>query len=300
VLLIGSCSATKRFPVHPLLRAAQVSGKTLAAYAGIWRDRITRAEPTAAARDMYAGVGAAALREAIQNGQGRLLFVSAGLGVVSASERIASYDLTVSRAGPGPFSVLKVPYRPQEWWAAVHPSRRSPLADYVRSADDTVVLALPAAYLAMVSEDLTRLSSRQVTKLRIIATGGFRVPAQLQEQCIWYDSRLNSLGRPYSGSMASLVSRAALHFATVVMADGRLKSAASHRARVEKILATQPDFVRAQREPQSDAQILKRVRSMVRNAFSTTRALEELRTAHGVACEAGRFRRLYEVANDGK
>ena len=156
MLLIAPCSATRKFPVPSSLRGADVRASSLNGYARKWLERIDNADAVCSARNLYGGVGHKAVVSASEIDGVELMFVSAGLGLVKADQQIPSYDLTVTPGGPGPFGVLDIPHRPEQWWGAIHHrnSAKMPLAEMVRRYKGTVVLALPSVYLQMLFDDL--------------------------------------------------------------------------------------------------------------------------------------------------
>lgn len=304
MLIVGSCSSIKRFPVPPQLDAGTIRARSLEAFADQWLDRV-QAQPTAApAVEVYGGAGHVALTLAAKGSDSPMIFVSAGLGVIRSGEKIPSYNLTVSARGPGPFAHTTTQAMPHAWWAALHRarSRGSPLADFIRKHDDLVILALPMSYLAMVQDDLAALGSGQVSKLRILATQECRLPEPLAPQMILYDNRLALLGNGYSGGMSSLIQRAAHHFMCEVIPDRRIHSVEGQRRRVQTILSTQKQPKRLERLQVSDLVVTKHIRRMFAKAekVPVTTALRVLRHEHGIACEQARFADLYQKVTSGK
>lgn len=305
MLIVGSCSSTKRYPVPPQLDAGSIRARTLVAYADQWLDRIEAQPPAAAALQVYGGAGHAALSLAATESDSQLIFVSAGLGVVRSGEQIPSYNLTVSSRGPGPFARSAIQAKPRDWWAVLHRARTrgSPLADFIRRHDDIVVLALPMSYLAMVQDDLAALGARQVSKLRILASQECRLPEELAPQMILYDNRLAFLGDGFSGGMSSLIQRAAHHFLCEVLPDRRINGIDGQRRRVQTILSAQKQPKRVERRKVSDLVVTKHIRRMLAGAETkapVTSALQQLRHEHGIACEQARFAKLYQKVTSGK
>lgn len=303
MLVIASCSSTKRYPVPRHLDAATIHARSLEDYADKWLERVEVEPPAGSALEVYGGAGHAAVSQGAAATGAQLIFVSAGLGVIRSGERIPAYNLTVSKRGPGPFQQLSIAPRPSQWWASLHRTRArcSPLADFIRKHDDIVVLALPISYLALVQDDLSLLGQSQVAKLRVITTPGCRLPEALQSQAILYDNRLASLDEEYSGSMSSLVQRAARHLLCDVIPDRRLSGVASQRKRVQTVLGALKHQRVPERRKLSDAAITAVIRQMVATApVPATGALRILRDKHGIACEQARFGSLYRKVTGGK
>lgn len=299
MLLIAPCSATKKYPVSFDLQGGDVCATDLAVYARKWLKSIDTARTVCAAQDLYGGVGHTAVVTAGKLAGAKLIFASAGLGLVGAEEAIPSYNLTVAPSGPGPFSVLGIPYQPSKWWKVIHSrhSTTTPLAAMVKKHEGTVILALPANYLQMLHDDLESIGGRHIDKLRIITTARASVPAQLNTQKIEYDERLNGVDGASSGAMTSLVQRAALHFVGNVLNDHRAKTVQAQRRRVEAALSAVKKPLHPPRVKADDEKILRVIKRMTLNQKSSvTKALSTLRHDKAIACEQARFHGLYERA----
>ena len=299
MLLIAPCSATKKFPVPSSLRGADVRASSLNGYARKWLERIDNADAVCSARNLYGGVGHKAVVSASEIDGVELMFVSAGLGLVKADQQIPSYDLTVTPGGPGPFGVLDIPHRPEQWWGAIHHrnSAKMPLAEMVRRYKGTVVLALPSVYLQMLFDDLDAVDAKDIAKLRIITTANATLPARLCDQAIAYDVRLNGIDGASTGAMTSLVQRAALHFISSVLTDQRVRTIESQRQRVDVVLSTVKTLDRPTRIKLGDEAIVRTIKKMTRDQRSSvTTALTTLRHTKQVACEQNRFKGLYKKA----
>ncbi|MDP3651671.1 MAG: hypothetical protein Q8R67_08310 [Rhodoferax sp.] len=262
-------------------------------------ERIESADAVCAARNLYGGVGHKAVVSASELHGVELMFVSAGLGLVKADQKIPSYDLTVTPGGPGPFGVLDIPYHPEQWWGAIHhrSSAKMPLAEMVQEYKGTVVLALPSVYLKMLFDDLDAVDTKHIAKLRIITTANSTLPARLREQSIAYDDRLNGIAGASTGAMTSLVQRAALHFIGSVLTDHRVGAIDAQRKRVGAALSAVKTMDRPTRNKFGDVAIVRMIKKMTHEQRSSvTTALTTLRHTKQVACEQNRFKGLYEKA----
>lgn len=303
MLLVAPCSATKKYPASPGLKGAGVRASNLAGYAKEWLKRVDNADVICAARNLYGGVGHKAIVRASQLTGVEVMFASAGLGLVEADEQIPSYDLTVTPGGAGPFGVLNIPYRPEQWWQAIHyrSNSQTPLADVVRKYKGTVILALPSNYLRMLGDDLDSVDAKHIAKLRIITTANAVLPARLRDQSIEYDDRLNGVDGASTGAMTSLVQRAALHFIGDVLTDRRVTTIESQRRRVDVALSSVKKSIRPTRAKADDDAVVDIIKRMtLEQKASVTTALETLRREKEIACEQLRFKRLYRKAMNVK
>jgi hypothetical protein len=301
MLIVAPCSAQKRFPVPPELDGSSIRARSVTAYARQWTRRIGNAAAVAPASEVYSGAGLIAARRAAAVCSGRLLFVSAGLGTVWSDQSIPSYNLTVSYSGPGPFSTTPSPHLPAQWWAALnqHCHDGAPLAAQLPRQRGAIVVALPRSYLSMVHDDLCQLPPATLARTRIITTSDVELDPRLRTQAIHYDARLNGLGGEFSGAMASLVQRGALHFVGQVLGDGRLKSIEAERRRVFALLQALPAPNFPKRKKMTDAgitdMIFERSPPLSFTASGALRALRE----RGIACEQSRFERLFVEVQRG-
>ena len=301
MLIVAPCSAQKRFPVPPELDSSSIRANSVAEYARVWMLRVKNASGVAPANEVYSGAGLVAAKRVAAACSRRLLFVSAGLGTVWSDQTIPSYNLTVGYMGPGPFSTTSSPHLPAQWWAALnhHCHAGAPLAAQLPRQRGVIVVALPRTYLSMVHDDLCQLPPATLARTRIITTCDVELDPMLRKQAIQYDARLNGLGGEFSGAMASLVQRGALHFVGRVLSDGRLKSIEGERRRVMALLEVLPKPSYPKRKKITDAGLADMIGGRLPpSSFTAAGALRALRN-RGFACEQSRFERVFVEVQRG-
>lgn len=249
------------------------------------------------AGDLYAGRSMVLARDVARSLDAQLYIVSAGLGLVSASELVPCYDLTVVGARSPIKAVLgKTHSDPSDWWTAItRSSHQSPPLSRLICEPRTqlVFIALPASYMGLVAKDLASVPMQYAQRVRIFSSlvGQQIVPPSLQSAIMPYDERLESL-RGFDGTRAEFPQRALRHFIHVI--QGHKVSLETARNRVECSLSELPVRSIPVRERRSDTEIAKSLLARW-NEFggSATRLLRYLRDDAKVACEQSRFRSIW-------
>jgi len=296
MLILTSCSSTKRARVRPELTANTIRERRLVPFAREWARRINAAPTVARAADLYGGPGVAAALAAARRLNCSAYFVSAGLSLLPEGRLIPAYDLSVAGTESCPPALATGEASPAQWWKALNAElgRDRPIASLIRRTDDLVLMALPASYLAMVAEDLASLTAFQLAKLRLIVSETTTVPARLDSCVVRYSGRLAGVKGAPKGANAYFPQRALGHFADLLLRH-RLKDAdiATQRAQVAIELAGAEPVVTPKRRLQTDAQIIRWMNeNNSRSTRSATALLSEFRSA-GFACEQTRFRELF-------
>jgi len=297
MVILSSCSSTKRARVNPALTVDAVRARRLVPFAREWVSRVKAAEPVARAGDMYGGPGVAAALAAARRLDCPAYFVSAGLSLLPEGRHVPAYDLSVVGRGSCPPALAVGEASAAQWWKALNDElgRDQPIASLVRRTDGQVLMALPASYLAMVVEDLSSLSQYQRAKLRLIVSETTAVPAWLESNVIRYDRRLAGVSTAPKGANAYFPQRALGHFADLI-ARHKLKDAdiGAQRAKVMAELENATVAPAPKRKIQSDAQVLRWLEvNDPKNARAVSALLTDFRHA-GFACEQTRFRGLFE------
>lgn len=295
VIVVTNCTNRKRVGGGLSLAEIEISGP-LASVAARWAKAIAKASPSRQAQDVYAGRSFAEARRVAETLKGTLHVISAGLGVVDASDPIPSYDLTVA-GGAGSVKPLlaRLGKEPADWWSALTTElgdQSSVRALLDRHPDSMALFALPGSYVKLIAQDLAFLTKRQVSRMRIITSdhGQALVPDIARHVVLPYDERLE--GSSYAGTRTDFAQRALRHF-TEVLAGHRL-SAEEGRVAVAKAMRALRKPVVPRREKKTDAEIMTLLRkNWHRFDGSSTRLLRYLRDEAMVACEQGRFRDLW-------
>jgi hypothetical protein len=295
-IVVTNCTNRKRVSgVGVALDEVETSGP-LTSVAAHWAKTVRKARPLRLAQDVYMGRAFVEAQRVATSLNATLHVISAGLGVVGATDPIPSYDLTVSDGSNSlkPL-LLRLGKEPSDWWSALTAKlghQRSVHALLDRHADALALFALPGSYVALIAQDLASLSDTQVNRIRIITSGHGQalVPANARHVVLPYDERLE--GSSFPGTRTDFAQRALRHFVEVL--HGHRLSAEEAQAAVVNAMHTLRKPVVPVRERKTDAEILALLRkNWHRFDGASTRLLRYLRDEALVACEQGRFRGLW-------
>ena len=222
--------------------------------------------------------------------------MSAGLGFVRPADEIPAYRLTLNSGEED--SILPHLRPPAEllgWWEAVE--RHSPWARRLSDEWDgkgIILIALPLDYLHVLSPLLGRLPASFKERLRLISgAGGSSLPRILRAFQLPYDARFNGPDSSDRGIGSDFLGRAVGHFLALLESsnDGDLNC---HRALVEDALKSMRPAERHRGRQLPDNAIANAIRSELRTRpCGSSKLLRRFRDELGIACEQGRFRRLY-------
>ena len=121
MIIVSSCSSTKRVPVPPALRAERYCSHTPDAFARTWVRNVDAEALRYPASDVYGGVAVTSAAKAADNLGCRLYFVSAGMSLVRETKRIPGYDLTVSHgSASAPTPLRSGRASAGDWWLALN------------------------------------------------------------------------------------------------------------------------------------------------------------------------------------
>lgn len=296
VALVANC--TNRKALAPSVCAHSVRARTLPAFLAEWQTKIGRAPAEMHARDLYLGRGfqeaKQAWREAQEIGDADLFIASAGLGIITANDKVPSYSITVSRQGEDSVVSRLGIADATDWWTALTARRRGLLA---RCADaDLIVVALSGPYLHMMRQELAAIAAAAPKRLRIIARNdpGAELP-ELSRFWIRYDTRLNGAKSPYAGAESDFAQRALRHFVEHILAKSPRGSVSAHAESVARAQAAMSRPRRVKRPRLDDAEIVHLMRK-IGASVGAGRMLRILRDEHNVACEQTRCSTLFQEA----
>lgn len=258
-----------------------------------WRRQVGRASPVALAQSVYQGrsiVDTAATAAFLGSSW---YVVSAGLGLVRSDQPVPAYECTVAANSELGTRLRRSGATSMDWWNAITAASRYPLSRLI--AESPTLLALPSSYLHLVHDDLARLSATKAEQLRIFTSraGARFVPEHLAECIMPYDERLESL-RPYAGTRSDFAQRALRHFVEALLATSL--SLADSRVAVSAALAGQQRPLRQRGRRMSDEEIQRVLRlQWASHEGSSARLLRHLRDVAHIACEQGRFSRIWQA-----
>jgi hypothetical protein len=254
------------------------------------------------ARDLYCGRGFREAESCANEVGASLYIISAGQGLISIDNLIGAYSATVTRGNVdsvGWVGQRKGPVAPDQWWVRLNEAlgQPYPIARLVQECRKTLfVFAVSSPYLALIRSDLNQLPGTASSRVRLI---GPQLRPDL-ERDRWsvavmpYDDRLDGPDSPCPGTKADFPQRAARHFLRTVDVAGRAASAMEHRRLVTEALSDWRSPRKIVRPRYSDDELRKLIEQMWTQANGQVgRALRLLRDREKVACEQGRFKRLF-------
>lgn len=296
-LVITTCTNRKRRPINDTLRVSALRQAPIAEVAFEWGARISAATDLFPAREIYGGRAfqEALLAANLLNAQ--LLVVSAGLGLISADDRVPPYACTVLVNAPDSVSSRVVgDYSVAEWWQAI--GEKSPFSKSLKSKaaspSGLICAALSEAYIDMIAGDLCAMPTEVLARLRLFTRAPVeRVAPTLRPFVMPYDDRLDGPDSPVRGTRSDFAGRALHHFAEFIIRTEDSRSAAEHAAAVVASLLDWRMVARADRQRFDDVSILNLIHQYwdAENG-STTRLLRRFRDDLSVACEQRRFAAL--------
>jgi hypothetical protein len=294
--IVVPCGARKE-KLSALLHGGSVPRGSQAYVASEWTKRLRSASRLdfMSARDMYAGRTQTFARDVADTLGCRYFIASAGLGLVHGDTPIPGYDLTLSQTASRHLQsrVAGSAFDHAKWWRSMQAGPFATPMGELAGGRGRILIGLTQPYAALIGAALATMTASQRTRMRIFGFGVQAcLPEVLHSQIVAYDARLD---RVLPGTKRDGFLRALTHFAKLAI-DSPLQGIAADQALVDASLSTialpRPPI----RQRVSDDTLLKYIRRYIRQGHATGTALRHLRRAAGVACEEGRFRRLYQGA----
>ena len=288
--VITNCTNRKRSGTGQPISTHRLSTEDFGAFTNAWLARVSKAAPKLKAVDLYVGRSFNDATTVTKHLGGKLYVVSAGIGLIHSGKEIPPYNLTVSGGTASINTRLrKLGATVQDWWGMINQGNKNPIANLVNtSSSGEVLIALPANYIHMISEDLTRIENEQINRLRIFTStaGVNELPATLKNNAMPYDERLE--GSPFPGTRTDFAQRALRHFVLELGAHELPLSEA--KLKVERALNAYDIPVIPKRKRITDIEIASLIRKhWHRLDGNVSHLLRCLRDDELVACEQGRF-----------
>jgi hypothetical protein len=311
VLVLITCTNRKTVIPSPALRLRSVPGRTTAARAQAWIDRLSTADvERLPASRLYSGDHWHVVRSIGQDRQRHrvgLFVCSAGYGLVPVEANLAPYAATFALNHPD--SVARSAKNGQAssaqraWWEALAawsgpvPGSPRSIADLACERKNSILLiAASPQYLDAVTDDLDRAAAAVGPERLAVFSAGADSHPTLAGHLVPCDARLqNALG----GSLSSLNARC-VRYALSHLGDDRL-TFSSIRRLFSRLLNKQPEYEPTQRKALSD----KEVCAFIRKALAAdagirpTPLLRRLRDSD-LACEQSRFTMLFRRVEGGR
>lgn len=292
-IIVTTCTNRKRHAPEVNLNARELASGSSEEVGSAWRERLVAAKRPWPAGSLYVGRAFSDATLAAKGANGRLLIVSAGLGLISAESLAPSYDLTVAVNAPD--SVLRKTGEPSRaWWSQVE-NILEPAPEM--GGEGLILAALSRPYLDMIADAWSRWPAERLNRLRLFSkeAPGANLGAPFNKAWMPYDDRLDRAdGGTYAGTQSDFAQRALKHFVDKIGAAPR--AIADHRAAVLAALEGLEARERPTRERLDDNEI----RALIVRDWALVQGrsgamLRHLRDTLGVACEQGRFKTLFHA-----
>ena len=296
-IVVASCTARKRGSKDAVTITPDMMGLTLGDTVENWRKAVALRVAERSAGDLYSGRSVTEVHRAVGLSKSQLFFVSAGMGLVAAQDKIPAYDISPAKPNGGLAAALSHHQSsPADWWSCVSSNGLSRLIR--QHKDQQILVALPSTYLKMVALDLARVNPGDLERLSIFTShfGASEVPEFLRSTVMPYDDRLESVSE-YAGTRADFPQRALRHF--VQELRGPHETSRESRLRVEQSLVGYGLREVPVRQRLGDAQVKALIRGRWKSCQGhSSRLLRALRDEELVACEQGRFANLWREVRD--
>jgi len=299
---ITNCTNRKRLAPKKELRGQALPAGSLIDVATEWNRRRLGTIEGVSAAELYCGRSfQEALGISARHGT-NLWIISAGLGLVSAGQIVPPYSLTIANRADDSVApkVTSGGYSSSAWWYHLNQdSVVAPIANLLNHSPNTLtIIAAPEPYIEMVKDDLLSCDKAVLQNLRII---GPRSPKKLGSRLgaylMPYDERFDGPDSPLPGTRVDFPQRTSRHFVDVVVPDLAGAAASVHAKKVVQTMsqmAPPPVFNRTKKTDEEVISIIIDNWDQVPNSGS--KMLRVLRDDLNVACEQGRFSRLYKKA----
>lgn len=290
--VLTPCSARKqKLPVRALDASRLIRGGQSEVGAR-WLAELEAVDRLTPSRDLYQGASFLRSRRVADTYGCPLFVVSAGLGLLAADTRVPAYDLTLSQSSLTRIQTRVIDHFDSgEWWRQIQLGPFATPLNEIAKGQGRILVALTKPYAKLIGAALTQLPATALQRLRIFGASLEKaLPAALHEQVLPYDDRLSVL---IPGTRLDFSSRALAHFAALAASQPLQCIEADAQLVLASLApASEPQLTRRSRA--SDLEVLKHAQVLAQRGLPSARALRELRNGMGVACEQGRFKRLYK------
>lgn len=293
--VVATCSASKQLTPSPGLQASELPAGDQKTASSAWLGRLSQGDfALRFAQDQYSGRAVRRVRAVADDVGAPFYIISAGLGLLAGTTLIPGYDLTISPAAPRPIQKqVNGVFSPAAWWQSMLQGPYSRAMHELEAGDGRLLVALTQPYADLLGAALAQMPDRARHRLRIFGAGsGLRLPHEVAAQRINYGSKIDQL---IPGTRLDAASRALAHFAGLVK-DIPCGSIADDQRLVDCTLSTVAEQGTSSRLRMDDAALRPLIDRLIREGFTATKAIGELRNNYQIACEQRRFHRLYMEA----
>ena len=304
VLVVTTCSNRKRRSHLPSLTAAGLHTGSVDEVVSNWIILLQKAEKTVKLTDLYCGRGFQVALETARAPE-NLYIISAGIGLNLASSYAPSYSLTVTRGKTDCVLDKLTPYvREEKWWEVLTKSLGQPKPFYKMAKDNTesiICIACSSMYLSMIQNDLIELPLDFRNRFRLFGPQNTqRLDPVIRSMIMPYDQSFDGPDSPIPGTKSDLAQRALQHFIfNVLPMSLSISNPEDHAQIVKSELFDLRTPYNPMRTKCSDDGIIKIIyKSYDSVGGNSSRMLRMLRDQYGVACEQGRFSKLFRSVKE--
>jgi hypothetical protein len=292
--LVTICAQQKRHKPSLDVTPSALHKAALPDLALQWRRVVSSRTAVAPAADLYAGRAFGLARDTARRFDCRLYVISAGLGLVAGDMPAPAYGLTVSPNTPESIQAkAEGPFAAADWFEEMLSGPCSAAwSEVFEQGVGHVFIALTRPYAGMVGTSLARLPQHYLDRLSLFGAGiESALPRLLHPTIAPYDDRLDTI---FPGTRSDFAQRAMVHYADHI-AQNATDRDAGHRL-IAATLASVDRPVRVVRPGADDSALIALIRTLLTPQASASRLLRQLRDDNGIACEQGRFARLFREA----
>ena len=300
-VVVTCCTIRKRINPSKCLQARSLRSGVLTEVASDWIRRVEIVPPVAKAKELYCGRAFSEATLAADELASDLWIVSAGLGLIQGTAPVPAYSLTTTpRADDSIVTKIESQgWAPSRWWEQlIHRRQGSSSIRKLLSTypNETILAALPESYAALVAGELNDLDREDSARFRLF---GLRLERALNpnlQYCVMpYDRRLDGPDSPIPGTLADFASRALRHFASLIRCG---KTGNGDLAADREVVSHSLQDWRFPEIPLRTAKTDSEIQNLIAENWHVVRGqsgkmLRHLRDELRVACEQGRFRRLF-------
>jgi len=259
-----------------------------------WQKTVAALPADVLVANLYGGRAFGLAKTAAARSASRLYVISAGLGIVPGDSLAPAYGLTVARdAAESIASRIAGPFDPAKWFESLMAGRSSVGWDQV-AGDGTgrILVAVTKPYAEMAGSSLAAASPQVLDRLRIFGASLTQaLPKVLHSAIMPYDDRLDAV---VPGTRSDFAQRALLHFVEHIAEHAADRDAECEAVKAILSGVAAPD--RPVRPQRSDADLINLIKGRLKPRASASALLRQLRHEDGIACEQGRFARLFKAA----
>lgn len=260
-----------------------------------WREMLDNcpAKRKIPAEQLYRGRGFQRVLRSVASPD-NIMILSAGLGLVKATDTLVPYNLTTSSGSPNHVkNHVEGAFDEKLWWNMLNEGKM-PLHQVIADAKGKVLIALSRSYMSMIADDLKLVSEEDRAKIRLFGSElEEEAPFELFPNIMPYDNRLNLSNSAYSGSKIDFSARALHHFTQKVLAVNPEGSIEEHSKEVFQFINQLGSIDQANKETTDDVEIRRIVDDEWDACFGRfTRILQTIRKKYGFACSEQRLKRI--------